>query len=134
MRCACRLWDPPFTVSHASVAHLVPSYPPTLLNVTGVTFACIQIAPSMAFVPAARRGIHRVTVPPLPPFERQILRFIAHAFRSAQGKSVKNCEFFSFASNSCTDRIDFVFFLVVLCWMQQWLTNFSHPKAIFLLR
>ena len=39
-----------------------------------------------------------------PPAGKDILRFIAEPFRAAQGNTVKNCEFFAIASDSCTDR------------------------------
>ena len=38
------------------------------------------------------------------PAGKVILRFIDEPFRAAQGNTVKSCEFFAIASDSCTDR------------------------------
>ena len=37
------------------------------------------------------------------PAGKDILRFIAEPFRAARGNTVKSCEFFAIASDSCTD-------------------------------
>ena len=64
MRLACSLWDQRFTVSHVLVVHVETRRHPTPLNITGVTSACILIAPQMAFVPAVQGGHHHRSVRP----------------------------------------------------------------------
>ena len=49
---------------HALALHVETRRHPTALNVTGVTFACIWTAPSMAFVPTALRGNHHLSALP----------------------------------------------------------------------
>ena len=50
------------------------------------------------------RGAIVPSDPPLPVARKEILRFIAEPFCAAQFDIVKNSEFLSIASESCTDR------------------------------